>query len=1591
MESKPCNVKVYVRVKPVESEQQSAALVEPLDDTSLRVQNWTDSPFKCDGVISSDSSDIYKQTCQQLPQHLIDGHHATLLVYGAGQSGKTSTLFDEQHGVIQPLVQELFQLLQSQRISECILQCSVAELYLECVHDLLLASPANDTGQARIHCGALVGCMALSCLNEADVLQVMRRAQAARTVAHDYTQSNNHRHSSKSTLVIQLTLQTVGMDSDERRTSRLLIVDCAPHQYTASDDETMVTSEAMQALHRYVCERIDIQQQSTALLNGPTMSRDNVSKLPLVGQLLLHSLGSNCFTSVIVCVSPQQESSLSALQFGKDCRLLVNDPRPNIHHAAWQDCTLVQAQAIDKMEKMETIVRALAEECVRLRSKGTSFLVNKQLWNMIDEISASEKEARPLDFVVENRTEHEHKVELMKLRSELRRAEDDRDKATARAAKIKTDLQSLKEQAKTMNSQYREQRMELEQLRAENTVLKHRKGEVEHNLRTSLFRESEAVVFLRQFRKFYSRLLHKMAKEGSGDVTSIINNIPGAPDMSHMVDIDRMMVDSGLLEEDEIGKDNAPKDYRPSRLALQRSSKAVTDAEALLHTESVGNDSVAGIASVKLSIVIRPETGETTEARQRLFQTPSGRYIDMREKELEADLLRVSDKCTALQNQLESEKAKTAALANGDASSAVLKAALELRSAEEKLKKKEKDWQAVILKMNELHLSSKDARDKVDNRDQHVIYLEASLAESHLQHKQLITTALTSDNNLRSESNKLRAQLESVDVPLWQFSEPGTTVPTLSSRVVLPFSTTSQQLEEADVARRLSCSEHETWVDLYFKPRLATAAASIGNNHGFTASVPITTTNDEPEKGIDSLLFMEDESKDFQHVCPDTASIPNDDIRASSNHYHNLVDAYNSASASPMLPSDAVLATQDGLVTNQSAVESSPLSPPLTAPLTSTVEHPTVDPVPVALPQTAPLMVHEAKSEDKAKPPTNSIMERLKAKAEAAANKEGDEDDGVPEWMKKFKKIGAKNANEEVLETQGAAGAREYGRTAWETLKLHDRKATPATELFSQSKVKWTPRVKHGSDSDSDDDRYPSYSPYPGGAAVKAPSESESDDESDTQQTTANKLVQDEDVKDEAINLPFSSPASMPIRQGSDSDSDSSNNSKPTARSAPPPVSASVSKPLSKPESDSDSSEDEKETRKPFVSRADSDSSSDSKPTEAKEATPLNKDSDSDSSEEIKQHTHVPSITRPPTRKTSDSDSDSSEDSKPVKPVVPALPVHQSVAAGNDSDSESSDDPRPTNFVARNSIKPSTNSDSDSDSSEDAKPQTRQGPVATNDSDIDSDSSEDSKPKIAASVVSKNANANESDSDSDSSEDSRPKDSKAARNVPPARPTNTKGSDSDSDSSDDSKPKTTLQAKTPTISKKDDSDSESDSDSSADSKPTKIAPPPAPTPPPVVQKAEADEDDGFGGWSKPTQKSIGGGKPKRTAKDSDSDSDDSTDRQSPVRTTSSTLSRSVLTKKTSVDGDTTKEKQKFVIMNGKLVKSDSRSDLMAGTAAKKGKTEKKPVGNKKAASTAKPAFVIVDGKLVKTDAGGATDKKSAKKKGSEAGKKKKKG
>merc|ERR1711933_523499 len=109
--------------------------------------------------------------------------------------------------------------------------------------------------------------------------------------------------------------------------------------------------------------------------------------------------------------------------------------------------------------------------------------------------------------------------------------------------------------------------------------------------------------------------------------------------------------------------------------------------------------------------------------------------------------------------------------------------AMSLRQANDR---KSHDLQAIIWKMNELHLINKTFNEKILNRDQHVHYLEECLMDLQNTNRNLVMQQQESEAKLRDELENLKILIDAMTIPLWQFGECGVTKRNLASRIVLP-------------------------------------------------------------------------------------------------------------------------------------------------------------------------------------------------------------------------------------------------------------------------------------------------------------------------------------------------------------------------------------------------------------------------------------------------------------------------------------------------------------------------------------------------------------------------------------------------------------------------------------------------------------------------------------------------------------------------------------------------------------------------------------------------------------------------------------
>jgi hypothetical protein len=351
------------------------------------------------------------------------------------------------------------------------------------------------------------------------------------------------------------------------------------------------------------------------------------------------------------------------------------------------------------------------------------------------------------------------------------------------------------------------------------------------------------------------------------------------------------------------------------------------------------------------------------------------------------------------------------------------------------------------------------------------------------------------------------------------------------------------------------------------------------------------------------------------------------------------------------------------------------------------------------------------------------------------SSKNAGNEDSTPEWMQKFKKIGARNQAEHVIETSGATPAGNATRTSFESLRHKTQAIAPAPAPLA----KWTPRKKKTEDdSDSDDSFARSFMRGAQMGQVKKKDESSSDDESVDETDDGNKsLSSPPSILRSKVNAsPTKSPGKHVDFSAKVGENDSvvgiadyvDNSSWPDLETPNPH------------ESDSESSGGDLHVAPPAVTPP---------PTSETEKTTTRKDDDSDSSA-----------------------SDSSGDDRKKKPVL-----GKPLAQASSTRSETSVSATPKQTQAAPTRKPARDDDESSSSDDDTrkKPVKSPGSVAVPapvsstrkavpNADSDSESSEEEPPKqsiaapapapVAASLESKNAN--KSLSDDEESDDEAP-------------------------------------------------------------------------------------------------------------------------------------------------------------------------------------------------------------------------------------------
>ncbi|EKJ75811.1 hypothetical protein FPSE_03991 [Fusarium pseudograminearum CS3096] len=267
-----------------------------------------DQVFAFDRVFDDNTtqSEVYEGTTRTLLDSVLDGYNATVFAYGATGCGKTHTITGTaQHpGIIFMTMQELFEKIDERsqdKVTE--LSLSYLEIYNETIRDLLVPGGGGKAGLTlREDSNAAVSVSGLTSHHPRDVQEVMDmivQGNEYRTVSP--TEANATSSRSHAVLQINVAQKDRSAGTNEPHTmATLSIIDLAGSErasVTKNRGERLVEganiNKSLLALGSCINALCDRRQKQHVPYRNSKLTR-----------LLKFSLGGNCKTVMIVCVSP---------------------------------------------------------------------------------------------------------------------------------------------------------------------------------------------------------------------------------------------------------------------------------------------------------------------------------------------------------------------------------------------------------------------------------------------------------------------------------------------------------------------------------------------------------------------------------------------------------------------------------------------------------------------------------------------------------------------------------------------------------------------------------------------------------------------------------------------------------------------------------------------------------------------------------------------------------------------------------------------------------------------------------------------------------------------------------------------------------------------------------------------------------------------------------------------------------------------------------------------------------------------------------------------------------------------------------------
>ncbi|XP_051133503.1 kinesin-like protein KIN-12B [Andrographis paniculata] len=370
--SSDSGVKVIVRVRPPNKEEDGGNVVQKITEDSLTISGQT---FTFDSIadIHSKQSDIYELIGAPLIENCLAGFNSSVFAYGQTGSGKTYTIWgasnalldEDQQGLAPRVFRRLFDRInkeqkESDRQLVYMCRCSFLEIYNEQITDLLDPSQKNLQIREDVKAGVYVENLREECAScMEDVSQLLIKGLSNRRTSATCVNSESSRSHSVFTCVVESRGKSAADGLSHMRSSRINFVDLAGSErqkQTGAAGERLKEAGNINRSLSQLGNLINILAEvSQTGKQRHIPYRD--SKLTF---LLQESLGGNAKMAMICAISPSQScksETLSTLRFAQRAKAIKNK-------------AVVNEEMQEDVSVLREVIKQLRDELHRMKANN---------------------------------------------------------------------------------------------------------------------------------------------------------------------------------------------------------------------------------------------------------------------------------------------------------------------------------------------------------------------------------------------------------------------------------------------------------------------------------------------------------------------------------------------------------------------------------------------------------------------------------------------------------------------------------------------------------------------------------------------------------------------------------------------------------------------------------------------------------------------------------------------------------------------------------------------------------------------------------------------------------------------------------------------------------------------------------------------------------------------------------------------------------------------------------------------------------------------------------------------------------------------